>query len=218
MRSCHAAAMRRSFAGFSRTRFPSSATSPRTAWTIGARASAGVDAVINATGIFEPTRGNDFQHVHIEGPKALFQACAAENIRKLIHISALGADAAAETAFHLSKRDADEYCASLADEHGFESWVVVRPSLVIGRGGYSTTLFSALAALPWSPRLGPGNWQVQPIHIADLCEAIRLMLAHDGPLPRQLDLAGPSPMTTDDLTRALRRWLCLPPAKLDILA
>ncbi len=173
-----------------------------------------VDAVINAAGIFQPTRGNDFEQVHIQGPKALFQACAAENIPKLIHISALGADAAAETAFHLSKRDADDCCVSLANEHGFDSWVVVRPSLVIGRGGYSTTLFAALAALPWPPRLGPGNWQVQPIHIADLCEAIRLMLTHDGPLPRQLDLAGPSPMTTDDLTRSLRRWLCLSPARL----
>ncbi|MGO8952114.1 MAG: SDR family oxidoreductase [Rhodomicrobium sp.] len=170
------------------------------------------DAVVNAAGIFRARPANSFAAVHVTGPRALFEACAAERIPKLIQISALGAGAQARTPFHLTKREADDCCMTLAAERNLGGWTVVRPSLVIGQGGQSSALFAALAALPWPPRLGDGTWTVQPVHVADLAYAVRLLLENDGSAPPLLDLAGPAPMTTDELTLALRRWLGLPPA------
>ena len=54
---------------------------------------------------------------------------------------------------------------------------------------------------------------MQPIHITDLARAIRFLLEREGGAPRTLDLVGPAPMTTDELTQALRRWLGLAPAR-----
>jgi hypothetical protein len=88
---------------------------------------------------------------------------------------------------------------------------VLRPSLVIGRGGGSTELFAALGALPRPVRLGPGSWQVQPVPIEEVIEAMLRLISLPGRLPRHLDLVGPAPLTTDALTGALRAWLRLPP-------
>jgi nucleoside-diphosphate-sugar epimerase len=172
----------------------------------------GVDAVVNAAGIYRPRRANSFETVHVSGPLALFEACAAARIQKLIQISALGAGAAAQTRFHATKQEADEGCLALAKEQNLSGWTVIRPSLVIGRGGKSTALFAALAALPWPPRLGDETWQVQPIHISDLVQAVRLLLEREGGAHQVLNLVGPAPMPIDDLTGLLRQWLGLPPA------
>ena len=175
---------------------------------------AGLDAVVNAAGVLG---GAGLEPVHSSGPIALFGACAELGIARVAQISALGADAEARSRFHLTKRAADEHLLHLrhavgpADRRG--GWCVLRPSVVIGRGGRSTALFAALAALPWPPRLGPGTWRVQPVHVADLARAVAELLEAPGPVPPRLDLVGPEPMTTDDLTRALRRWLGLPEAR-----
>lgn len=171
---------------------------------------AGVDAVVNAAGIFHATCAKSFDDVHVRGPVALFEACKALGIAKLVQISALGADGLAETPFHRSKYEADLAFCALASGGG---WVVVRPSLVIGRGARSTALFAALAALPRPLRIGPGDWQVQPIHVDDFVEAVRLILESDRAMPQHLDLVGPDRMTTDELTAIFRDWLGLPKAR-----
>jgi nucleoside-diphosphate-sugar epimerase len=172
-----------------------------------------VDAVINAAGIFRPHRGSSFNEIHVSGPAALFEACAAAGINKVIQISALGVgEVQAGTAFQSSKRSADIAFLALAGSQNLRGWTVVRPSLVIGRGGYSTALFAALAAFPSPLRLGDGSWLVQPIHIADLVQAVCLLLERESPAPAVLNAAGPEPLSTDDLTLLIRRWLLLPPS------
>jgi nucleoside-diphosphate-sugar epimerase len=171
---------------------------------------AGLDAVVNAAGVL----GNaTLEAVHSRGPAALFDACAEVGIARLAQISALGADADAHSRFHLTKRAADEHLLHLRDAAGpaggRTGWCVLRPSLVIGRGGRSTALFAALAALPYPLRLGPGTWRVQPVHVADLARAVTELLEAPAPIPPRLDLVGPEPMTTNDLTRVLRRWVGL---------
>ena len=172
----------------------------------------GVDAVVNAAGIFQGDGANSLEAVHVTGPRALFEACAELRIQKLVQISALGADDNAKSRFHLTKRKADNLCLMLAESHQLLGWTVVRPSLVIGRGGQSTALFAALGALARPPRLAAGRWELQPLHVSDLANGICLLLEREEPAPRELDFAGPKPMTTDQLTHTLRRWLLLPPA------
>ena len=83
---------------------------------------------------------------------------------------------------------------------------------MVGRGGRSTGLFAALSALPFPLQLGSGAQAVQPLHVDDVARAVAELLEAVGPVPPVLDLVGPAPMTTDELTRALRAWLGLPGA------
>lgn len=166
----------------------------------------GADVVINAAGIVRDHGSNTLDAVHAEGAMRLFMACARMGIPRLVHISALGATCGGATAYQRSKGQAEKILEGI---EGLD-WCVLRPSVVIGSDGASTTMLAALAALPVPLRLGPGTWRIQPVHIDDLAEIVVRLVARSGPWPRFLDVVGPAPMTTDTLTSALRSWLGLP--------
>ncbi|WP_235516749.1 SDR family oxidoreductase [Sphingomonas sp. Leaf28] len=170
----------------------------------------GVDAVVNCAGLIRD--GGRYATVHDKGARALFDACLAGGVGRVVQVSALGADAGAATRYHLSKRTADDHLAGLDPAGTRMDWVVLRPSLIIGRGGQSSALFGALAALPLTPRLGQGRWRVQPIHVDDLVAGILRLLHRETPIAARIDVVGPEPMTTDALTASMRRWLGLAPA------
>src|SRR5439155_26090049 len=96
--------------------------------------------------------GPTFRALHDEGPRALFAACRESGVTRVVQVSALGADAEAASAFHRSKRAADDFLLSLPLRG-----VVVQPSLVFGVGGASAELFTRLAALPLVPLPGGGT-------------------------------------------------------------
>lgn len=167
----------------------------------------GRDVVINAAGLVRGRGANTMEAVHAEGAGRLFRACARALVGRLIHISALGASAGGLTAYQRSKGQAEDMLATM---HKLD-WCVLRPSVVIGQGGASTAVLTALAALPLPPRIGPGNWRVQPIHVEDLADLVVRLVGHGGELPRSIDVVGPQSMTTDTLIATLRSWLGLPP-------
>jgi uncharacterized protein YbjT (DUF2867 family) len=155
----------------------------------------GVEAVVNAVGILRERRGQTFRTLHDAAPRALFQACETAGVRRVVQISALGADEGARSRFHLSKKRADDFLASSALD-----WAIVQPSLVFGEGGRSTRLFTLLAALPVTPLPGDGRQRVQPIHIDDLTEVIVKLVAW--PVKTKVHAVGPREIT-------LRDWLAL---------
>ncbi len=165
---------------------------------------AGIGTVVNAAGLIRDSRGGTLAQVHAEGPARLFQACRAAGVRRVVQISAIGADAGATTRYHRTKQAAEQALSAT----GLDA-CVIRPSLVVGRGGGSTSLFGALAALPLRPRLGGGA--VQPIHLDDLTEAIVRLCLSTTPLPPRLDAVGPQVMSIDDLIAVVGTWLDLPP-------
>jgi uncharacterized protein YbjT (DUF2867 family) len=154
----------------------------------------GVDVVVNAAGIFRERSASSFAQVHDAGPRALFAACEAGGVRSVVHISALGADADARSAFHLSKRSADSDLAARRLD-----WVIVYPSLVFGPGGQSARQFAALASMPVAPLPGDGLQRVQPVHVQDLAAAIAKLVQGAAPRSR-LEAVGPRAVT-------VREWL-----------
>lgn len=128
---------------------------------------AGVDIVINAVGIFNDATGKEFQQLHTDAPVVLFKAAVAAGVRRIVQISALGADADAQTAYHRSKLAADEALLALP-----VSALIVQPSLVFAPEGRSTRLFAAWAALPVVPLPGAGAQRIQPVHIDDVVALI----------------------------------------------
>lgn len=171
-----------------------------------ARALADSDCVVNCAGLVRARKGESLDAVHAQGTALLAESCRRAGVRRLIHLSALGADAAGGTDYQRSKGRGE---ALLETARDFDV-CVVRPSLVIGRGGASTALFGALAALPVVPRFGVVSGAVQPIAIDDLCDLVARMVEREGELPRRLDAVGPEPMSVDELVEVLGAWLGVP--------
>lgn len=157
-----------------------------------------VDAVINCVGIISETRQQSFSVLHHLAPAALFHACVEADIKRVIQISALGADEQAISHYHLSKKAADDVLRSLNLE-----WFVLRPSLVYGRGGKSMAMFQHLARLPVLPLMDGGNQIIQPIHINDLTETVLKCLMSDQ-IKLTLDLVGAYSLTFIDWLQLMR--------------
>lgn len=164
----------------------------------------GVHAVINAVGIIGETRNQRFDVLHTRAPQALFAAAQAAGIGRVVQISAQGADETAFSAYHLSKRAADDVVRALPQP----GWVL-RPGLVFGPGGGSQSLFIRLARLPRIPVLGDGQQGVQPVYVGDVVSTVLACLQHTG-VGQTLDLVRPEPIAFADWLQTLRRLQGLP--------
>ncbi|MFD2435985.1 Rossmann-fold NAD(P)-binding domain-containing protein [Modicisalibacter luteus] len=105
--------------------------------------------------------------------------------------------------FLASKAAADDYLLGLN-----ASCVVLRPSMVIGRGGGSSGWLTQLSPLPLIPLLDT-RARVQPLHIDDLVAAVLALLRQWPSRPTVLPLVGPQPMTLPqiiDTLRAVQGW------------
>ena len=171
---------------------------------------AGFDVLVNCAGLAQDEASNSMLAVHAKGACALFRACIDKGVKRIIHISALGVAPEGETGFQRTKAVAEQCLAALDPTGEKIDWRILRPSVVIGRGGASTRWLLAAAALPVMPRFGMGAWRVQPVHVGDLA-ALVARLAEGAPSPRKIDVVGPRPMTTDALLSILRDWLGLRP-------
>ncbi|PMS34406.1 epimerase [Paraburkholderia rhynchosiae] len=178
----------------------------------------GVDVVINAVGIFNDATGKDFRRLHTDAPITLFKAAVAAGVRRIVQISALGADASARSPYHRSKLAADEALLALP-----VSSLIVQPSLVFAPEGRSTRFFAAWATLPVVPLPGAGTQRIQPVHIDDVVELIvagalaapardmsTTVTTGAGPL-RRVAAVGKEPMTLKQYLTVLRRVAGSPP-------
>src|SRR5690606_4303162 len=114
----------------------------------------------------------------------------------------LGADSEASTAYHLSKKGADDYLAGLP-----LNAFIVQPSLVYGRSGTSASAFKTLASMPFTLRFGRGAQLVQPVHVDDVTAAIGRLLKDPAAAPSagRIALVGPRALPFTDYLAALRR-------------
>ena len=158
-----------------------------------------IDIVVNCAGV---VHSPDIEKIHHLGPAALFQACAKMPVKKLIHLSALGAHPQEQTLYQQSKGRAEQVLSAISPAD--LSWSILRPSVVIGQGGASTTLLMAIAALPCLPRFVKDQWQIQPVAIHDLTALILKLIEAPNPLPPHLDVVGPEAVTLSQLLLTLR--------------
>jgi uncharacterized protein YbjT (DUF2867 family) len=166
---------------------------------------AGIDAVVNCAGVLQDSPRDSTAGVHTLGPAALFAACEQAGVRRLVQISAVGVDRDdAVTAFARSKREGDATLMARPLD-----WVVLRPSVVVGRQAYGgSALFRGLAALPVLPRIA-GTGKLQIVQLDDLVRTVLFFLGPSAPTRIALDVVGPKALSLEEVLTAYRRWLGL---------
>jgi uncharacterized protein YbjT (DUF2867 family) len=166
-----------------------------------------IDAVVNCAGVLQDSPRDSTQGVHIAGVAALFLACEQANVRRVVHISAVGVDRHGETAFSRSKRVGEQ--ALMARNL---DWVILQPSVVVGRAAYGgSALIRGLAALPVAPVIS-NTAPLQIVHLDDLVETIIFFLKPDAPSRMTIEIVGPKEWRLDAAVALFRSWLRWPPA------
>jgi uncharacterized protein YbjT (DUF2867 family) len=168
----------------------------------------GINAVVNCAGLLQDAPGESVARVHRDAPAALFAACAAAGVRRVIQVSAVGVDRSGGSDFARTKHAAD-----LDLQRRDLDWVILRPSVILGEGAYGGgALLRGLAALPVVPVM-TGMPPLQPVLLDDVLASIEHFIAPGAAARVAFDLAGPETWRFEDLVAGFRRWMRWPPAR-----
>ena len=124
------------------------------------------DVVINLTGILYETRKQKFNTIHEDLPETIANLCAQSDVKKFVHVSAIGASKESKSKYQQSKFLGEEKALN-----NFKNTVVIRPSVVCGSEDNFTNLFAKLSFSPIIPVLNM-NYKFQPIFVNDVARAI----------------------------------------------
>jgi len=165
----------------------------------------GMDAVIYLVALsplFKPSGGDDRHFaVHTEGARNTVQAAEEHGVERIVHMSALGADADGPTSYLQSKGQAEEIVAASSLEA-----VIFRPSVVFGEGGEFVSFTKRLKkmfapGLPLYPLPGGGTeTRFQPIWVGDLVPILADATEDDEHTGETYEIGGPEVLTLREIT------------------
>ena len=179
-------------------------------WSVD-RAVVGADAVINLVAVLGNSGRQRLDAVNVFGARAVAEATRAAGVKTLVHVSALGADEAAPSAYGRSKA-----AGEAAVFETLPDAVVMRPSFIFGPEDHFFNRFAGLARFSLVfPVIGGGGTRLQPVFAGDVARAIADSLEGKADPGRIYELGGPEVKTLREciafaLAEADRKRLLLP--------
>lgn len=169
----------------------------------------GCDAVINLVGILNE-RGRDgrgFQYAHVVLSHKIIQACRERGVKRLLHMSALNADAARGPSHYLKTKGEAEDLVHAAADDGFEV-TSFRPSVIFGRGDSFFNRFAKLLKLvPLVFPLACARARFAPVYVQDVAESFARALSSPSSYGRRYNLCGPRVYTLQELVEYTARLI-----------
>ena len=162
---------------------------------------AGADGVVNAISLYVEHGSNTFHSVHLEAAGKIARAARQAGIRRFVHLSGIGANAASPSPYIRSRGEGEA-----AVQAAFPGAVIVRPAVMFAADDtFLTTILRLLRSLPAFPVFGDGRTRLQPVHADDVAVAIAQILRQsEKPYP-VYELAGPRVYSYEELLRIITR-------------
>ncbi len=155
------------------------------------------DIVINLIGILYETRKQKFYNIHASIPEAVAKICNESDVKKFIHVSAIGASENSKSLYQKSK-----YQGEIKALENFKNTVVVRPSVVCGTEDNFTNLFSKLSILPVIPVVGI-KYKFQPILVTDVADAIVQAIETKNNYGKIYEIGGPKIISFGEMVKSI---------------
>ena len=159
------------------------------------------DVVINLIGILYETRKQKFYNIHTNIPEAVAKICSESDVKKFIHVSAIGASENSKSIYQKSK-----FQGEIKALENFKNTVIIRPSVVCGTEDNFTNLFSKLSILPVIPVVGI-NYKFQPILVNDVADAIVHAIELKGNEGKIYEIGGPKVISFGDMVRSILKTI-----------
>ena len=161
------------------------------------RAMKGHTAVINLIAILHGTE-KGFEQLHERLPATIANACSEMNIKRLIHISALGAEQSAPSMYLRSKARGEQALHSIAQTKGL-NLTLFRPSVLFGEDDKFINVFAKLQkTFPFIP-LACADATFQPVWVVDVAHAVAYALLHPQTANKTFELVGPEVLSLKEL-------------------
>ena len=159
------------------------------------------DIVINLIGILYETRKQKFYNIHSRIPEAVSKICSESDVKKFIHVSAIGASETSKSLYQKSK-----YQGEMKALNNFKNTVIIRPSVVCGTEDNFTNLFSKLSFLPVIPVVGI-NYNFQPILVTDVADAIVQAIETKDNEGKIYEIGGPKTISFGDMVKSIMQTI-----------
>lgn len=165
-----------------------------------ARAIEGSDAVVNLVGILFEAGKQSFNGTQALGAKNVAEVAAELGVKRLVQISAIGANADSQADYARTKGEGEK-----AVREAFPGAVILRPSIVFGPEDEFFNRFAAMAGwpimsvIPIMPAIGGGHTKVQPVYAGDVADAIVAAVERADAEGETFELGGPGTYSFNDI-------------------
>jgi len=162
----------------------------------------GCDAVINLAAILNEQATDTFKKLHVELAQKVVNACRATGVTRLLHMSALNADAKNGSSAYLRSKGEGEDLVHGADDLQVTSF---RPAVMFGWDDhFFTRLDLMMRYLPVMPVFCP-EARMAPVYVEDVVTVMMKSLTDKTTIGQRFDLCGPEAFTMLELTQYTRR-------------
>ncbi|MFZ0266558.1 complex I NDUFA9 subunit family protein [Caulobacter sp.] len=166
-----------------------------------ARAVDGAEAVVNMVGVLWESGRQKFQTLHVMGAKTVAEQAKAAGVKRLVQISAIGADAESPSKYQRTKAEGEA-----AVRAAFPGAVVIRPSIVFGAEDKFFNKFGQMAALfPALPLIGGGETKFQPVYVGDVAQVVAKAVSHPAAEGLTYELGGPTVYSFKEILEMILR-------------
>ena len=155
------------------------------------------DIVVNLIGILFENRKQKFYDIHSKIPEAIAKICSESEVKKFIHVSAIGANDKSKSLYQKSK-----FLGEQKAIENFKQTVIIRPSVVCGPEDNFTNLFSKLSILPIIPVVGK-NYKFQPILVSDVVSSILKAIEIKNNESKIYEIGGPKIISFGDMVKSI---------------
>ncbi len=159
------------------------------------------DVVINLIGILFETRKQKFYNIHSSIPEAIAKICSETDVKKFIHVSAIGASENSKSIYQKSK-----YLGESNSLKNFDKTIIIRPSVVCGAEDNFTNLFSKLSMLPVIPIVGI-KYRFQPILVKDVADSIVKAIEMKNNEGNIYEIGGPKVISFGDMVKSILKTI-----------
>ena len=159
------------------------------------------DVVINLIGILYETRKQKFYNIHTNIPEAVAKICADSDVKKFIHVSAIGANENSKSLYQKSK-----YQGEVKALNNFKNTIILRPSVVCGTEDNFTNLFAKMSYLPIIPLIKK-NYKFQPILVSDVADSISKVINIKNNEQSIYELGGPKVISFSDMINSILKTI-----------
>jgi len=171
---------------------------------------AGCDIVMNFVGILHSREGQpygvDFDRAHVQLPRRIAQACRKHQVKRFIHLSALGADLQGPSGYLRSKAAGEQAIRNSYATEGVGDFTIFRPSVVFGPEDKFMNMFAQLARFLFVLPIAGASAKMQPVYVGDVASAVMNVLNLPAAAHQTYDLAGPRTYTLGELVKLAALW------------
>ncbi|MCE8513825.1 complex I NDUFA9 subunit family protein [Ruegeria pomeroyi] len=131
-----------------------------------AQAMRGADAVVNCVGVLNELGRNSFDAVQAEGAERIARIAAEQGITRMVHVSAIGADADSDSDYSRTKA-----LGETGVLRHMPDAMILRPSVIFGSEDQFFNRFAGMTRFgPFLPVVG-ADTRFQPVYVDDVARA-----------------------------------------------